>query len=152
MMKISEPLDRFHKRSNVICNSIGFFQDSYTREDVADIDIIEMDGDKNYDVVVCSDGVSDCLSNDEMIEIINSSDSKDVAKNLVYGALNSNPNFIKEYSKQEAKVRKGLISIKEWNLLNEALRRSGLNYKTAKEIKGGDDNTTAASIHVSRRR
>ena len=149
---IPEPFDRFHPRSNVIYNSLGNFQDGYDRSQVAEFDTIKMSDNKDYDILLCSDGVSDCLSNDRIVEIANSSLPDMVAENIVEGALRSYSDFGYEYEMQYRKVIAGITSVSDWNRINEALSYGNLNCETAKKIIGGKDNTTAVSGKVSRKR
>lgn len=149
---IPEPFDRFHPRSNVIYNSLGNFDRDCDKNRIVVFDVIKIDEKKEYDVVICSDGVSDCLSNDQIINVVNSNKDNDVAKALVNKALDTNSKFSEEYSNQYKKVKAGIISVSDWKRINEALDSGNLNVKTALEILGGKDNTTAVSGRVSRKR
>ena len=146
-----EPFDRFHPESNVIYNSLGNFQDGYDGAQVAEYCTIKMKDNKDYDILLCSDGVSDCLSNDRIVEIINSSSSDSIAQNIVESALNSYSDFRYEYEMQYRKVKAGITSASDWNKINRALELNGLNAETALKIKGGKDNATAVFEQVKRR-
>ena len=151
IMGIPEPFDRFHPRSNIIYNALGCLQDG-AKDGGIDFGVIGMDDNKTYDVVLCSDGVSDCLSNEQIQNVVNTSYDEKVASNLVKTALNSYSDFGSEFSRYSAKVRSGVVSISDWNNLNRALEYGGLNVNTALKIRGGKDNTTAVSSRIVRKK
>ena len=149
VMGIPEPFDRFHPRSNVVYNALGCLH--YDNGSCIDINVINMEKDKTYDVVLCSDGVSDCLSNEQIQNVVNSSYDEKVSVNLVKTALNSYSDFGEEYSRYVSKVRNGVISASDWNELNCIFEYNNLSVSTALKIRGGKDNTTAVNSRIVRK-
>ena len=106
---------RFDKEAGVLVGGLGlnFGEDfvTYSRPQTQVID------NSTYDVLLLfSDGVTDCLSDDQILAVTKHTKKSELAKKLVQKALNTN-----------TKKRKGLV---------------GEQYKD--EILGGKDNTTAA--------
>lgn len=102
---------RFHKRGNVITESIG------QREVVEpNVKIIP---NNSYDAILLfSDGVTDCLSDNQIYAITNQTSHKELAKAIVNNALNTDSKRAKRGDKTDSAYYE--------------------------EIKGGKDNTTAA--------
>ena len=146
VLGVPEPFDRFYRNNNVIIRNIGYgCQVDDLDADSLDIDIINMKSGRQYNVVMCSDGVSDCLSDDKMVEVVNNSSKDDIAANLVKEALHNTAIFKEEYLRYQDKYLQGIISEKDWKSINLSLIKNGLNVSTAITNKGGKDNTTVAS-------
>lgn len=106
---------RFDKEAGVLVGGLGgtFDEDyiTYSRPHITVINNSEYDA-----LMLFSDGVTDCLSDDQILAVTRHTKRSELAKKLVEKALNTN-----------TKKRKGLV---------------GPQYKN--EILGGKDNTTAA--------
>lgn len=89
-MGIPEPLTRFHKENNLILNFLGGYSD---KEAVVNIDILPLKYDCYYKIIVCSDGVVDCLGDRKIVDIVNNHNNS--AQALVECAL-KNESSLKE--------------------------------------------------------
>jgi serine/threonine protein phosphatase PrpC len=146
--------DRFAMDSNRISLALGRFEsDGHLIIDPRDISdkyvSIPMKNNRKYQIVLCSDGVSDCLGTDLLINTVNNSSPDSVSKNLVELALENNPSFEDEYN--NFKVKAGVIS----EYVADELRNIFLEYRFfegTRKIVGGKDNTTAVSSGIVRRR
>ena len=108
--KIKEDLMRFYRENNVIDNSLSKINDDFW----ADYKIIS---NQTYDkILLVSDGVTDCLSKEEISKLMRISKKGKVAENIVEAALNTDSILPKEYMDNELYAHK---------------------------ISGGKDNTTA---------
>ena len=135
---VPEPFDKFHSRNNVILNCLGGGEDM--DEPQLHFNTITMDKNAKYDVVLCSDGVSDCLDNEEIMDIMRSGD--DVSYRLVEAALNNNLSFHDELDKEKKKA--GILGRSNYKkLLGVLERKYGMSLDNDKVIHGGKDNTTA---------
>lgn len=126
---IPTDISRFHKNNNMITNFLG---NSGGRSINPKISIIEykLQNNHTYRVILCSDGVVDCISRRNIINIVNQSDN--VSKALVEYAI-SNYSYFKD----------------ELDLLDEADKyKANYLYNTGQihsYIEAGKDNTTAVS-------
>jgi len=110
--KIKEKDDmRFHKRSNIIERYMG----------MDDIVPLITGIERSIPVILCSDGVTDCLSDDQISATILDTDVKELARALVNKALST-----------ESKARKGL--------------RTGFWGAYCNLIPAGKDNATVAVL------
>ncbi|MBQ6547246.1 MAG: serine/threonine-protein phosphatase [Bacilli bacterium] len=118
---------RFHKYNGIITTAIAYWPQDYKMN-------YRVINNKNYDkILVVTDGVSDCLSTEEIKNIIKTSKAEEITNNIVAAALNNNSNIediIKTLSPKEQQ---------EYIELHEIFEED--YWKT---IEGGKDNTTAA--------
>ncbi len=139
---IPEELNRFHRYSNMLCNCIG-------REHLPELNIrkINLLKDRKYNVLLCSDGVSDCLTYRQIVEIIvNSNNSTETAHKLVAAALKGRLRFKDEYENYL-----GMFTDKDtYKVIYNFLKEYGLDEKNDKTIYGGKDNTTAVVGNIRR--
>ncbi len=138
---IPESFGRFHPQSNVLLNSLGNLRGNHNFFEAIHKNSIPMKRGKNYSVVLCSDGVSDCLSDDEIMYVINHSDSDSVASNLVHSALNHRSSFKEEL--ENYKIQAGIMGKFAYKKMLKVLKSFGMNEDYDKIIPGGKDNTTA---------
>ena len=135
---VPEPFDKFHSRNNFILNCLGGGEDM--DEPQLHFNTVVMDKNARYDIVLCSDGVTDCLDNKEIMDIMRSGD--DVSYRLVEAALNNNLSFHDELDK--AKKKAGIIGRGRYKKLLSALEKEyDMDIRQDKIIHGGKDNTTA---------
>ncbi len=141
-LNVPDPFDRFFEMSNAITNSIGAIEDPKLRYKV-----IELKPNTKYSVVLCSDGVSDLLSNKEISDIIvKCKDFNELSKELVDIALNGRSSF-QDYYKQYF----GTIAGREkYNLLYNLLSNFDMDQYYESVINGGKDNTTAVAGQILR--
>ena len=145
-LHIPSDFARFHDRSNVVVESLGIHDDIVS--DSCYYNTIPLQKDRDYQVVLCSDGVSDCLSQDEIRETVLHSNSEDVAKNLVDRALKNKSSFQTELDKSKRKF--GIFGKHNFRKLLDRLRRAGMDENYERVIEGGKDNTTAVSGTIRR--
>lgn len=108
----SEDLMRFHRRSNEITNSFG----------IPHLEVRTKAIPNSYDqILIASDGVTDCLSKEEIEQTITTSKKDNIANEIVERAL-------------------------ETNSYCDPINRHNPNYYS--EIKGGKDNTTAVLLKI----
>ena len=146
LLHIPDDFGRFHVRSNVISHYLG--NDAQDVKSCIFSDIIPMDKNNDYHVVLCSDGLSDCLSNDQIMDTVNRSSSEHVARDLVSRALNSRSSFQQELENSRRKY--GIMGKFNFNKLVKVLRENGMDKDYEKIIMGGKDNTTVVSGVVRR--
>lgn len=139
-------LDRFHPMSNKITAALGILDSELYGMDILKCSNIPMMDNNDYQVVLCSDGVSDCLSTDEIIDIVNDSEPSMVASNLVDGALNNRSSFKEELEK--CRVKAGIVGRGTFKKIKNILDRYGMNEEFDRVINGGKDNTTAISSGI----
>ena len=111
---------RFHVCSNVIENFLGntkLVPEFFILKNVNMYDKLKL--------VLCSDGVTDCLSMEQILDIINSYSVKEIPKMLVNSSLNND------------------------SILREELRN---NYSYHDKIMGGKDNTTCVAYQLKKKR
>ena len=135
------PLDfvRFHPKSNVVVYSLGL--DRINVGACVYSDTIPMDRNSEYQVTLCSDGVTDCLSRKQIWEIASKSDN--VARDLVYASLDSKSSFKQELEKSKRKF--GIIGRQSFRVLVDYLKNRDMGIDYENVIIGGKDNTTAVS-------
>ena len=140
------PLDfaRFHPKSNIVVYSLGL--EGLNVGDSIYSDTIPMDRNSEYQVALCSDGVSDCLSIEQIRKIASKSDN--VAFDLVDAALNSKSSFKQELEKSKRKF--GIIGRQSFRVLVDFLKNRGMGSDYENVIIGGKDNTTAVSGVIRR--
>ena len=137
---------RFHSRSNVVIENLGI-GDGIVSESCY-YNTIPLQKGSDYQVVLCSDGVSDCLSQDEIRETVLYSNSENMFKNLVDRALNIKSSFQTELEKSKRKF--GIFGKHNFRKLLDRLRRAGMDENYERVIEGGKDNTTAVSGTIRR--
>ena len=137
---------RFHPANNLITCALGQFEDEVTYRNVARLESVTLEEGKDYQVVLCSDGVSDCLSDNEIISVVSNNKDGNIAKNLVDAALNNRSSFKSELEK--CKAVGGVIGRSSYNKLLKILDRYHINEESI--IYGGKDNTTAVSTSFKR--
>lgn len=122
----SRELMRFHKKSNVITQAIDFNHTHYfPRTKIID--------NNSYDrLFAFTDGVTDCLSTDQMENIIINSGNK-TTSTLVDIALNNDSLLWNEINKLPENEREVCYELSEF-----------MNEDYWQDIPGGKDNTTAA--------
>ena len=135
------PLDfvRFHPKSNVVVYSLGL--DRINVGACVYSDTIPMDRNSEYQVTLCSDGVTDCLSRKQIWEIASKSDN--VARDLVDASLDSKSSFKQELEKSKRKF--GIIGRQSFRVLVDYLKNRDMGIDYENVIIGGKDNTTAVS-------
>lgn len=148
--------DRFAAESNRISLALGRFESDgrliiYPRDIDDKFVSIPMKNNKEYQIVLCSDGVSDCLGTDLLIDTVKNSKPGFVSKDLVELALDNNPSFDEEF--ENFQIKAGVISEYDADeLRNIFLEYDLLNEEKRRKIVGGKDNTTAVSSGIVRRR
>lgn len=118
-------LTRFHKKSNILTTAIAIYPSHYHVK----YKVIDNDYDK---IIAVTDGVTDCLSTKQIENILISKKNTNIAKEIVNKALATDSylkDIIKEISPEQQKI---------------------IEKDYYKEIKGGQDNATAA-IYVRKR-
>ena len=119
-------LMRFHHQSNMLTQAITKRQFGLTPR----FKLIN----SNYDcIIAASDGVTDCLSKEDLRNIIKNSKDSNIAKNIVQKALTTNSFLIDTIKDLTPEERQTVYKIKE--VIKE-------DY--FKKIIGGKDNATAA--------
>ena len=137
-------LNRFHVYSNLVTNCIG-------GRNLPDLNCvcINTKEENKYDIVLCTDGVTDCISIKQILQIIvDSNTSNEVVNKLVTFALNNTSNFKTEYNNYLGSI----VSRQKYNEMYEFLKECGLDEKTEEVIIGGKDNTTAIATSIYKRR
>lgn len=122
----SKELMRFHHKNNVLTQAISKrlprFKTNFT--------VI----DNSYDsIIAVSDGVSDCVSYEELNNIVKNSQSTEVAKNIVQKALNNDSYLIDAIKKLPETEKEEVLKIKEIIKKDYSIK-----------IPKGKDNATAA--------
>lgn len=138
-LNIPDPFDRFFVNSNRVYRALG--GDGFDHS--CDFKQIPVFGGNEYKIILCSDGVSDCLGNDKVVEIALKSKSDGIANNLVISALNNNSNFYEEMNRVATKMNP-----REFAELQDYLSQ----YRFVQEISRGKDNATAVSTTIGSRR
>lgn len=131
-MEVPESLARFYKGSNIITNCLG---GNETHLKNVNCQIIPMQPNHSYKIILCSDGVVDCLGDKKIVEIAKNKKYENPAQALVEQAL-ENTSYLK-YELQ--------------NLGFFARRRVDISQYMS-EIQPGKDNTTAVYGEVRKRR
>ena len=127
----SEQLQRFHKSNNIITKAITIMPGNNSLS----YKII----DNNYDkILAVTDGITDCLSKQEIEEIINKSNKANIVSNLVNKSLIKTSVLEEEIKLLDPTLQKLTEELRE--LLDDDY------YKT---ISAGKDNATAA-IYVKK--
>ena len=140
VLGIPDPFDRFHVKSNSIINSIGCME-----EPVLKCTGIKMKPNNDYKVIICSDGVTDLLSNSEVTNIIaNCKNFDDISHELVNVALNVDSNF-KNYFKE---YFGNVVGKKTYEFLYKNLASMNMDEDYECIIPAGKDNTTAVAGHI----
>ena len=127
---VPDDIVRFHKNNNMITNYLG----NYNEDEVfPKIIQYKLQQSKTYKVVLCSDGVTDCISNRNIVNIVNGSEnsSKALVEYALYNHsyLKDEIEFLNEKDRQKTKF----------------LYNSGQLYDYIDE---GIDNTTAVSTII----
>lgn len=122
---------RFHSDSNKILQHIGS-----ERLPELHVDYISLQPNNSYRVILCSDGVTDCLSEPFLIDIATTTDSP--AQALVQIAVYEDSTLQEELQK--------LSEIEQQQIMQD------YGSKLKNSIMGGKDNTTAVVADIPRRR
>ena len=122
----NKELARFHKASNILLTAIAFYPEDYHIK----YKIINNDYEKLF---LTTDGVTDCLSTKQMENIIKSSKTGEITKNIVKNAIETDSYLEKIIKEQSEEDYETFIELQE--ILEE-------DYNIV--IKGGCDNTTTA--------
>lgn len=125
----SRELMRFHNNSNIVTQAIKRGVPPFK----INFKLINSDYDK---IIAVTDGVSDCLSSEELKNIIENAKEENIAREIVKEALNHNSYLVKTIRDLPENEKKVVLNIKE--IIEE-------DYM--KIIRGGKDNTTAA-VHI----
>lgn len=121
-------LTRFHKESNMITNVL-------TQEGIEKEPNYKIIPNTKYDrIIAVSDGVSDCLSEQEIENTIKASNEENLTDNIVKAALNTESNIEQEINK---------LPLKEKVKAIRTLKKD--EYMYYKIIHGGKDNTSAVA-------
>ena len=128
---IPEPFARYHDSNNVVLSCIG---PSYgDAAPVIDFSQIKIKKGSNYKVILCSDGVVDCITNKDIVDIANT--SNDPARQIVEMAIANDSYLQDDLNKANDKERR---------LVGEYIANGSMkNY-----IPGGKDNTTAVVAEI----
>lgn len=142
---VTDPFDRFHAQRNQVTNCLGGVRSQ--EPTIEPIKFIIRPGSR-YDVVLCSDGVTDSLSNKEVVNIISSTNNLDEAVRTVLDrALNKETKF--SQAKREAFGLFGYIFPNKKNKpLVDLLKEHETSF--SEKIKGGRDNATIVSGTIVR--
>ncbi len=122
-MNIPKSLARFYKGSNFITNCLGGHE---THLKSVNCQIIPMYHNHSYKIIICSDGVVDCLGDKKIVEIAKDKKYNDHAKALVEQAL-ENTSYLKYELQQLGFFARRRVDISQY----------------MSEIQPGKDNTTA---------
>lgn len=131
-MNIPEPLARFYKGGNIITNCLGG-DENHLRS--VNCQIIPMQPNHSYKIILCSDGVVDCLGDKKIVEIAKDKKYNDHAQALVEQAL-ENTSYLKFELQQLGFFARRRVDISQY----------------MSEIQPGKDNTTAVYGEVRKRR
>lgn len=141
-LNIPDPFDRFLAMSNAITNSVGAIEEPKLK-----YENIALQPNTKYNIVLCSDGVTDLLSNKELIDIIvKCKDFDELSKKLVDIALNGKSSF-QDYYKQYFGTIAGR---KKYNILYNILSNLDMDEYYESVINGGKDNATAVAGQIIR--
>lgn len=135
-VKYGVPRDiaRFHKRNNQITSFLGKFGEEEVSPKI-NITQTNISANGIYKVILCSDGVTDCIDERKIIDIAN--ESGNPAQALVEYALENN-----SYLSYDFKLLSGVDKMIAGDIYN--------NGQLNEKINGGKDNTTAVSAVVRR--
>lgn len=122
LANIPEPLTRFYKEGNKIYNYLGC--NDYEHIPTPKRNVIQIKPDNSYKIILCSDGVTDCLGDKKIVDI--ASENGNVAQALVECALEN-----ESYLKHEL----SFFGLYDGKRINKSLYNS--------EIQRGKDNATA---------
>lgn len=136
---IPDPFDRFFVGSNRIYRALGVEEYDHS----CDFKYIPVSSGKEYKIILCSDGVSDCLGNDKLVEIALRSKKDAIADNLVFAALSNDSNYYEELNRVAKKM-----DPQQFAELYDHLSQFGF----IEEINMGKDNATAVSATIGSRR
>jgi len=122
----SRELMRFHKDSNILTQAILQRVPRFNTK----FKLINSDYDS---LIAVTDGVTDCLSTEELKDIIKNSKNTEIAKQIVIEALNNNSFLIDTIKNLSFEERQAVYEMKEI-----------IKKDYFKSIPAGKDNTTAA--------
>lgn len=137
---IPDDFARFYYFNNILTNSIGM-----SNKPVVNCDSFNLTRGNKYNLVLCSDGVTDCLSTRQISSIIERADISDIAHDLVIAALNTTSSFKTEYNRYGS-----IVNEKEYKRIKDLLRSKGFDEDYEKTIVGGSDNATAVVGRIQR--
>ncbi len=124
--KIPSSFSRYHVDNNVIMSCIG---PSYNNKyPVGNFNNIKLHDENNYKVILCSDGVSDCMTDEDIINIARKSNNP--ASDIVKMAITNDSYIKKDLMKADKETKEYIKKLIEKGEMHE-------------HINGGKDNTTA---------
>ena len=129
MLGVPEPFDRFHVDGNRIIKCLG---GQIEETPTCTFDQINLRDNKNYKIMLYSDGVADLLGTDKVVEI----------------AANSKDDQIENL---KAKCLRGEITKENYQEILSKLKQF-TESEFYNEIQAGEDNTTAISATIRRGR
>ena len=148
MFGVPEPFDRFHVDGNRIIKCLGGQNEDAP---TCTFDQINLRDNKNYKIMLYSDGVADLLGNDKVVEIAANSKDDQIARNLVHHAVNNKASYKKELEKLKEKCLRGEITKENYQEILSKLKQF-TESEFYDEIQAGKDNTTAISATIRRGR
>ena len=148
MLGVPEPFDRFHVDGNRIIKCLG---GQIEETPTCTFDQINLRDNKNYKIMLYSDGVADLLGTDKVVEIAANSKDDQIARNLVHHAVNNKASYKKELENLKAKCLRGEITKENYQEILTKLEQF-TESEFYNEIQAGDDNTTAISATIRRGR
>ena len=131
---IPSEVARFHKNNNAITNFLGKVDGEVIRPNISIVEC-PLRKFKTYRVVLCSDGVVDCISKRNIVKIVNN--SEDPSKALVEYAVSNTSYFQDELSLLNRRDKNKAIFLYNSGQINNM-------------IEEGKDNTTALNGIVRR--
>lgn len=148
MFGVPEPFDRFHVDGNRIINCLGGKNEEAP---TCTFDQINLRDNKNYKIMLYSDGVADLLGTDKVVEIAANSKDDQIARNLVHHAVNNKASYKKELENLKEKCLRGEITKENYQEISTKLEQF-TESEFYDEIQAGEDNTTAISATIRRGR
>ncbi len=148
MLGVPEPFDRFHVDGNRIIKCLG---GQIEETPTCTFDQINLRDNKNYKIMLYSDGVADLLGTDKVVEIAANSKDDQIARDLVHHAVNNKASYKKELEELKAKCLKGEITKENYQEILSKLKQF-TESEFYDEIQAGEDNTTAISATIRRGR
>ena len=148
MLGVPEPFDRFHVDGNRIIKCLG---GQIEETPTCTFDQINLRDNKNYKIMLYSDGVADLLGTDKVVEIAANSKDDQIARNLVHHAVNNKASYKKELENLKEKCLRGEITKENYQEISTKLEQF-TESEFYDEIQAGEDNTTAISATIRRGR
>lgn len=133
-MGVPKDIARYHNMNNVVNNCLGAGMDDDVVPSVQ-LNEVKLENQNTYKIVLCSDGVTDCISERKIIDIINN--NQNAAQALVEYAI-ENDSYL--YFDLKNLSNRDRLIIESQNYLREL----------KEHIAAGKDNTTAVEAVVRR--